>query len=353
VSLVPGGGLTYGGAISGATGTKLLVSTSSTGSSNFSLGGILTNFAGTVDLAASTGNLRINQGGSALANFDAGDSTGTIRTSSDGTTNFGSLSGGANTRLQGSTNGTVASTYVIGANGNSTTFAGTITNGTSATPGIVNITKTGTGTLTFSGANVYTGTTTINGGVLRVNGSHVGGGNYAINAGGTLGGNGSISSAVTVNDGGAIAPGNSPGALSVGSLTLAAGADFVVELNGTSSYDQLNVTGTVNVAGADLLASLNYVPKLGDILYILKNDGTDAIGGTFGGLAQDGVINLLSSTDQRSYAFRITYSANAELSQPTGGNDISLTAVPEPGAAGAALLATMGILSRRRRGQRL
>lgn len=350
---ITAGGLTYNGAITGAVGTMLLVSNSSSGTSNFSIGGNLTNFAGTLDLAASTGNIRIGAGGSSLANFDAGDATGTIRTSNDGTTNFGSLTGGPSTRLQGSTNGTVASTYVIGANGNSTTFAGSITNGTNATPGIVNITKTGAGTLTFSGANVYTGTTTINAGVLRVNGSHVGGGNYAINAGGTLGGNGSISSAVTVNDGGAIAPGNSPGVLSVGSLTLATGADLVVELNGTSSYDQLNVTGSTSIAGADLLASLNYAPKLGDILYILKNDGSDAIGGTFAGLAQDGVINLLSSTDQRTYAFRISYTANAELTQPTDGNDISLTAVPEPGATGAVLLAMGGILSRRRRERRL
>jgi autotransporter-associated beta strand protein len=351
---ITAGGLTYNGAITGAVGTTLLVSNSSSGTSNFSIGGSLTNFAGTVGLASSTGNIRINQGGSPLANFNLGTSTGTIRTQNDGTTNFGSLSGGANTRLQGSTNGTVASTYVIGANGNSTTFAGTITNGTntSAPPGITNITKTGAGTLTFSGANVYTGTTTINGGVLRVNGSHVGGGTYTINASGTLGGNGSISSPVTVNDGGAISPGNSPGVLSVGSLTLAGGADFVVELNGTSSYDQLNVTGSTSIYGADLLASLSYVPELGDILYILKNDDTDAIGGTFAGLAQDGLIDLLSSTDQRTYTFRISYTANAELSQPTGGNDIALTAVPEPGATGAVLLAMGGILSRRRRDRR-
>jgi hypothetical protein len=64
------------------------------------------------------------------------------------------------------------------------------------------------------------------------------------------------------------------------------------------------------------------------------------------------VINLLSSTDQRTYAFRISYTANAELTQPTDGNDISLTAVPEPGATGAVLLAMGGILSRRRRDRR-
>jgi autotransporter-associated beta strand protein len=163
------GGLTYNGASTGALGSTLLVSNSSTGTSNFSIGGNLTNFAGTLDLGTSTGNIRIGSSGSALANFDAGDSTGTIRTSFDGTTNFGSLSGGSATRLQGSTNGSVASTYVIGANGNSTTFAGTIADGTNATPAVLNITKVGTGILTLTNtASQYTGVTTVNGGMLSV-----------------------------------------------------------------------------------------------------------------------------------------------------------------------------------------
>jgi autotransporter-associated beta strand protein len=165
---ITAGGLTYNGAISGAVGTTLLVSNSSTGTSNFSIGGNLTNFAGTLDLGSSTGNIRIGSSGSSLANFDAGDSTGTFRTTSDGTTNFGSLAGGPNTRLQGSTNGSVASTYVIGANDASTTFAGTISDGTNTSPGpaILNLTKTGAGTLTLTGANTYTGSTTVNAGKL-------------------------------------------------------------------------------------------------------------------------------------------------------------------------------------------
>jgi autotransporter-associated beta strand protein len=163
------GGLTYNGAITGAAGTTLLVSTSSSGASNFSIGGNLAAFAGTLDLGTSTGNIRIGGSGSSLANFDVGDSTGTIRTSNDGTTNFGSLTGGVNTKLQGSTNGSVASTYVIGANGNTTTFAGTLSDGTNVTPAIVNITKTGLGTLTLTNvASTYTGATTVSAGALNV-----------------------------------------------------------------------------------------------------------------------------------------------------------------------------------------
>ena len=46
----------------------------------------------------------------------------------------------------------------------STTFAGVLANGS----GTVALTKTGTGTLTLSGANTYTGGTTLTGGVIRV-----------------------------------------------------------------------------------------------------------------------------------------------------------------------------------------
>jgi autotransporter-associated beta strand protein len=165
---ISAGGLTYNGAISGPAGTTLTVSTTSTG--NFSLGGSMTGFSGTLDLAASTGNVRIGGTGSSTANFSLGTSTGAIRNTNDGTVNLGSLSGGASTKLQGSTNGTVATTYVIGGNGTSTTFNGIITNGVNTpTAGVTNITKTGAGTLTLSNAaSTYTGATTISGGTLSV-----------------------------------------------------------------------------------------------------------------------------------------------------------------------------------------
>ncbi len=164
-----GGGLTYNGAISGPAGTTLTLSTSASGTSNFSIGGSLTGFSGTFTLGSSTGNVRIGSTGSSTAAFNTGTSTGTIRSSFDGTVNFGSLSGASTTFLQGSTNGTVASTYVIGALNTSTTFSGLISNGTNATPAKTNITKTGSGTLTLANtASTYTGVTTISGGTLAV-----------------------------------------------------------------------------------------------------------------------------------------------------------------------------------------
>ena len=348
------GGITNNGAITGSTGTTLRVTTGTTG--NFTLAGDLSGFAGTLDFGQTTGNVRLNgngANGSTAAHFALGNSTAAIRTAFAATVNMGSLSGGANTKLQGPTNNSGAVTYAVGANGASTSFAGTITDGVFTTPGAVSFTKLGVGTLALGGNNVYSGLTAINGGTLLVNGTHAGGGNYTVNNGGTLGGTGTIGSAITVNSGGALSPGASAGVLSVGNVTLAAGADFVVELNGLASYDQLHVTGTAAVGGADLVASLNYVPQLGDTLFFLRNDGVDAITGAFANLPQGGLLNLASSIDGRSYSFQISYLANADADAATGGNDVLLTAVPEPAATTSLLLASMAGFLSRRRGRRL
>jgi autotransporter-associated beta strand protein len=348
------GGITNNGAITGAAGTTLRVTTSTSG--NFTLAGDLSGFAGTLDFGQTSGNVRLNgnaANGSSAAHFALGNSTAAIRTAFAATVNMGSLSGGANTKLQGPTNNSGAVTYAVGANGASTSFAGTITDGVFTTPGVVSFTKLGVGTLTLGGNNVYSGFTAINGGTLLVNGTHAGGGSYTVNNGGTLGGTGTIGSAVTVNSGGALSPGASAGVLSVGDVTLAAGADLVVELNGVASHDQLNVAGTAAVGGADLVAKLNYVPQLGDTLFVLRNDGIDAITGEFAVLPQGSLLNLASSIDGRSYSFQISYLANAEAGAATGGNDVLLMAVPEPAATTSLLLASMAGLLSRRRGRRL
>jgi hypothetical protein len=113
---------------------------------------------------------------------------------------------------------------------------------------------------------------------------------------------------------------------------------------GLTGHDQVNVTGTVNLSGSlatDFTAG-TYVN--GDLLFILLNDSTDLINGTFAGLAQGALV-----ANYGGYDWSISYTADSTGNTFTGGNDIALMAVPEPSIA--ALLGSFGALAlfRRRR----
>src|SRR5262249_53638754 len=76
------------------------------------------------------------------------------------------------------------------------------------------------------------------------------------------------------------------GILHVQSIAFPAGSSFVVRLNGPAAgtgYDQLQVTGTVNLGSATLRASLSptYLPALGSTFTIITS--TDTLSGTFAG----------------------------------------------------------------------
>ncbi len=171
--------------------------------------------------------------------------------------------------------------------------AGGYTPPTGFTPGSWGLTKSGDGTLLLSGSNAYTGTTTVDAGTLVVEGSITSG--VTVNSGATLGGSGSVG-AVTVNSGGVVAPGSSPGILNTGDFSLKAGATLTSQIGGTTvgtQYDQINVTGSVTLAGTlDLVLINNFNPASGNEFIIINNDGTtDAVSGTFAGLLQGAIVN--------------------------------------------------------------
>ena len=164
-------------------------------------------------------------------------------------TQIGSLTGG------GTVGGNVilgAATLTVGGDNTSpAAFAGAI----SGTGG--SLTKIGSGILTLTGANTYSGHTTVSAGTLLVNnttGSGTGTGPVLVGLGATLGGSGRISGQVTIQNGGILAPGNSPGTLSISnSLTLSSGTISNFELQSSAIYDRVisitNMTfgGTLNV----------------------------------------------------------------------------------------------------------
>ena len=226
---------------------------------------------------------------------------GTLRVSGSG------LSAGATARL-------LSGGGTIDTNGNSFSLTSTV----SGTGGLA---KIGAGILTLSGVNSYTGTTTVGAGTLLVDGSTAAASAVTVASGATLGGPGMVNGPVTVTSGGTLSPGNSPGLLGTGPLTLSPGSTMSVKLNGTGTgqYSRVDVTGAVSIAGSTLSTSVGFMPAIGTVFTIISNDAADAVSGTFAGLPE-GAAFLLSGMH-----FQISYAGG-------DGNDVTVTAIKHPQA---------------------
>ncbi|MCA9330749.1 hypothetical protein KC957_01770 [Candidatus Saccharibacteria bacterium] len=136
--------------------------------------------------------------------------------------------------------------------------------------------------------------------------------------GGIIMGTGKVG-AVTIQNGGVIAPGMSPGVLSTSNLVFEEGGVYKFEVAGSEAgqYDQINVTGLVTLGNGTLqvLPLSSFVPTPGQQFIIINNDGTDAVEGTFSGLAEGSVVSM------DNVSFTISYKGG-------DGNDVVLTAVP-------------------------
>lgn len=110
-----------------------------------------------------------------------------------------------------------------------------------------------------------------------------------------------------------VVPGSSPGCVGVAGLILNAGDAVEIEIEGTTpctQFDQIQVTGSVTLGGANLMVNLGmYTPPIGQQFVIIDNDGADMVNGIF---AQGTFVN------SGPYIFEIDYSGG-------DGNDVVLT----------------------------
>ena len=266
--------VTFGGAISGTgdvvnlgTGTLIL-----TGTNTYSGGTTIS--AGTLQ-AGSAASFSPNSAFTVNSILDLNGFNNTI----------GSLSGNG-TVLN---NGATTATLTAGNDNTNTTFGGVLKDGTS----VLQLTKSGTGTFTLTGANSYTGTTTVNSGSLIVDGS-IASGQTLVNAGGFLGGHGTIGGNLVNN--GIVGQVNSPGTLTVsGNYTQNTGGTLRIGVAGLApgQHDLLAVNGHAAVAGTlqfIRLGSFNLQPG-NQITFLTANNG---VSGTFGtvqnGLGGTGTI---------------------------------------------------------------
>jgi autotransporter-associated beta strand protein len=189
-----------------------------------------------------------------------------------------------------------------------------------------NIIKGGAGALILSGVTTTTGTATVNAGSLVLNGTHAFS-SITIASGATVSGSGSATAAsINIAAGGHVAPGNSVGTMTVGTITIAGSLDAEASANGVN--DLLITTNTIWSAGASVNLTLlgGFTPGPGNSF--------DLVNGTISGTTPTFNLPALSSG--------LTWNTSQFMS--TG----VLSVVPEP--SGILLsLAGAGFLLRRRR----
>lgn len=333
------GGGSYRGAIT--LNNDLTLRKQSAGGGNLQVSGGITG----------TGNLTLDNQGTGTFSITTNpvNHTGTITNIGTGTASA-QINGGIGVNVTTITQSSATSGLSIATSGMSLGANRTIANNGAANISIssgVSAGSAGTKTLTHTGTG--SGTLTVSGAIsngsgviavvqnsatspLILNGTNTHTGGTTVTAG-TLGGTGSLGP-VSVSSGGRLSPGavGATGVVNTGNLSFASGASYDVTINTNTAgtgYDQTNVVGTVSLGSATLTLAGTRTSTIGQTIQIITNDGTDAVTGTFAGLAQGAFVAL------NGVVYTISYTGGT-------GNDIVLT---DAGTSSLANLSPWGVSS--------
>ena len=318
----------------------------------------------------------INNGRNMTINGTGISSGGALRNVSGINTNSGTITLGSASRINSdagtltldvASGNAITGTFGVTFGGSGNIVANDNINVSSAS-----ITKDGAGTLTIAGSQNATGGITVSGGTLVYNASNSGSGSVTVGSGGKLGGSGALG-AVTIQSGGTIAPGNSPGNLSVSSLTLNGGGFYdwevtdatgaagtgwdVITVGGGSGTITLNATSgsqfTINLIGAsptnwasntsrtwDIIDGGSWSPSFDASAFTINTAGFTASGtlGTWGVENNSGNLRLVYTAPATIYDVTVGTGLSQTQSEATGGQPLFSGAAATVNKLGAGTL---------------
>jgi hypothetical protein len=254
-------------------------------------------------------------GGSVSGDIDGGTGTNTL------TVNAGSGTA--------STNGMVTNFTSAQVQSGRWTHSGSVASGTA-----LNLTG---GTFNYTGSSALSNSVTVNGGEFKNNGGNFTGSLNFVS--GTVSGTNLSGVNLTIGENQTLSPGNSPGTLSTGNQTWAAGGTYVWEINslaadggtqgGNPGWDFTNITGTLDITAT--LAN-KFTIDIDSLSLLASWDNSQSY--TFVlATASEGIIGFdedLFLLDTTSFEDEHTLSGQFGIQKNGNSLELKYEAVPEP-----------------------